>query len=67
MRGRKPEIAMFSFMAALLFAYYAVRNTQPLVPPIGVYSDFLAFFWTEILVGACLVVMVFTWVLRQRA
>ncbi|MBV9241862.1 MAG: DUF4436 family protein [Acidobacteria bacterium] len=67
LRGRKPEIAMFSFMAALLFAYYAVRNTQPLVPPIGVYSDFMAFFWTETLVGACLVVMVFTWVFRQRS
>jgi hypothetical protein len=66
LRGRKPEIAMFSFMAALLFAYYAVRNTQPNVPPIGVFGDFLSFFWAEILVGACLVVTVLTWVFRQK-
>jgi len=64
LRGRKPEIAMFSFMAALLFAYYAVRNSQPNIPPIGVYGDFLSFFWAEILVGACLLVSVFTWVFR---
>jgi hypothetical protein len=64
LRGRKPEIAMFSFMAALLFAYYAVRNSQPNVPPIGVFSDFMGFFWAEILVGLCLLATVFTWVFR---
>ncbi len=63
-RGRKAEIAMFSFMAALLFAFYAVRNSQPNVPPIGVLSDFLAFFWAELIVGACLLAGVFTWVFR---
>ena len=63
-RGRKAELGMFSFMASLLFAFYAVRNSQPNVPPIGVYSDFIGFFWTEILVGACLLVTVFIWVFR---
>lgn len=63
-RGRKAELAMFSFMAALLFAFYAVRNSQPNVPPIGVLSDFLAFFWAELIVGACLLAGVFTWVFR---
>ena len=65
-RGRKAEIAMFSFMAALLFAFYAVRNSQPNVPPIGVMIDFLGFFWAEIIVGACLLAGVFTWVLRSN-
>lgn len=64
LRGRKPELAMFSFMAALLFAYYAVRNSQPNAPPIGVFSDFVAFFWAETLVGLCLLATVFTWVFR---
>lgn len=66
LRGRKPELAMFSFMAALLFAYYAVRNSQPNVPPIGVFSDFVSFFWTEALVALCLLVTVFTWVFRTN-
>ena len=65
-RGRKAEIAMFSFMAALLFAFYAVRNSQPNVPPIGVLSDFLGFFWAELIVGACLLAGVFTWVFRAN-
>jgi hypothetical protein len=64
LRGRKPELAMFSFMAALLFAFYAVRNSQPNVPPIGVYGDFISFFWAETLVGVCLLVTIFTWVFR---
>jgi uncharacterized membrane protein YphA (DoxX/SURF4 family) len=64
LRGRKVEINMFSFMAALLFAFYAVRNSQPNVPPIGVYSDFISFFWCEILIAACLLVTLFVWILR---
>ena len=63
-RKRKPEIAMFSFMAALLFAFYAVRNSQPNVPPIGVFSDFISFFWAELIVAACLLIGVFTWIFR---
>ncbi len=63
-RKRKPEIAMCSLMAALLFAFYAVRNSQPNVPPIGVFSDFISFFWAEIIVAACLLIGTFAWILR---
>lgn len=63
-RGRKIEINMFSFMAALLFAFYNVRNSQAAVPPIGTFSDFLFFFWAEALVALCLVAAVLTWVFR---
>ncbi len=63
-RGRKVEVAMFNFMAALLFAFYAVRNSQPNVPPIGVFSDFVSFFWAEMIIAICLVVALFTWILR---
>ncbi len=65
LRGRKPELGMFSFMAALLFAFYAVRNSQPNVPPIGVFSDFVSFFWAEALVALCLLLTVFVWVFRS--
>jgi Domain of unknown function (DUF4436) len=65
-RGRKPELAMFSFMAALLFAFYTVRNSQPNVPPVGVYSDFFAFFWAEIILGCCLITGLITWLLRSQ-
>lgn len=64
LRGRKVEIGMFSFLAALLFAFAAVRNSQPGVPPIGTYSDFIAFFWAEVLIALCLLSIIFTWLLR---
>src|SRR5882724_11190912 len=64
LRRRKVELAMFSFTAALLFAFAAVRNAQPGTPPIGTYSDFISFFWAEVHIALCLVVLVFTWLLR---
>lgn len=63
-RGRKVEIAMFSFMGAMLFGFYAIRNSQPNVPPIGVYSDFLSYIWCEIIIGVCLLACLVAWVLR---
>lgn len=63
-RGRKIEVSMFSFMGAMLFGFYAIRNSQPNVPPIGVFSDFLSYIWCEIIIGACLIVGVLAWVLR---
>lgn len=63
-RGRKPELAMFSFMAALLFAFSAVRNSQPNVPPLGTFSDFISFFWAEIIIALCLLTTIFVWLFR---
>lgn len=67
LRGRKIEVGMFSFLSALLFALVAVRNSQPGVPPIGVFSDFISFFWAEVILALCLLTLVFTWLLRPAA
>lgn len=67
LRGRKIEVGMFSFLSALLFALVAVRNSQPGVPPIGVFSDFASFFWAEVILAMCLLTIVFTWLLRPTA
>ena len=64
MRGRKIEVGMFSFLAALLFAFVTVRNAQPGSPPIGSYSDYLSFFWAEIIIALCLLTIVAVWVYR---
>lgn len=64
LRGRKVELAMFSFTAALLFAFATVRNAQPGTPPIGTYGDFISFFWAEVIIALCLIILVFTWLLR---
>jgi hypothetical protein len=65
LRGRKVEVSMFSFTAALLFAFSTVRNAQPGTPPVGTYSDFISFFWAEVIIALCLVALVFTWVMRK--
>ena len=63
--GRKAEIAMFSFITALLFAFVAVRNNLPGAPPVGTWSDKLSFFWAVGILGLCLIAIVFTWVFRK--
>jgi hypothetical protein len=64
LRGRKIEVSMFSFLAAAIFAMIAVRNAQPAVPPIGTFSDFISFFWAEVILVLCLLTIIFTWLLR---
>ncbi|MEY2502426.1 MAG: hypothetical protein QOI07_2760 [Verrucomicrobiota bacterium] len=61
---RKIEIGMFSFLGALLFAFPALRNSQPGTPPIGTMSDFLAFFWAEVIIALSLLAVVLRWIIR---
>jgi hypothetical protein len=61
---RKIEISMFSFLGALLFAFPALRNSQPGTPPIGTLSDFLAFFWAEVIIAMSLLSVVLRWLIR---
>jgi hypothetical protein len=64
--GRAIQFPMFTFLAALLFAFPAIRNAQPSVPPIGVLSDYLSFFWCEALVAASLITLLSVWIGRRR-
>jgi hypothetical protein len=66
-RGRKVEIAMFSFIATLIFSFVAVRNTQPAVPPVGTFSDYVSFFGAEVILALSLLTILFTWLLRPAA
>lgn len=66
LKDRKVEIAMMSFIGTLLFAFVAVRNSQPAVPPVGILTDYLSFFWAEAVLAICLLTMIFTWVMRPN-
>lgn len=61
---RKIEISMFSFLGALLFAFPALRNSQPGTPPIGTLSDFISFFWAEVIIAMSLLSVVLRWLIR---
>ena len=64
-RGRKIEIAMFTFASAMLFAFPAFRNMMPLSPPIGAFPDYIAFFWAEGMAALTLVLLILTWFSRK--
>jgi hypothetical protein len=64
-KGRKAEIAMFSFITALLFAFPTMRNNLPGAPPVGTFTDKISFFWVVGILGICLIAIVFTWVFRK--
>jgi hypothetical protein len=50
------DIHMPELFAALLFGLFSLRNSLPGTPPIGTYSDFLAFLWVQGIVAVALVV-----------
>jgi Domain of unknown function (DUF4436) len=62
---RKFEAGFTGFLAALLFAFPAVRNALPGNPPIGALNDFLAFFWTEGIVALSLIGLLVTYYVRR--
>lgn len=64
LRGRKVEIAMFSFIATVIFAFVTLRNNLPGVPPVGTASDYFSFFWAIAILSLCLLTIIFTWVFR---
>lgn len=66
LRGRKFEFGMMTFFAAMLFAFPAIRNLQPMVPPIGAWPDFVAVFWAQGIAGACIVIMLGVWLSRPQ-
>lgn len=67
LRGRKIELAMFTFMSALIFALITLRNAQPGSPPIGSYSDYLSFFWAELIIACSLLTIIGVWLSRPPA
>lgn len=64
--GRKVELAMMTFMAGMLFAFPAVRNLQPGVPPLGSVTDFLATFWAQAIAAFGIASCGFVWTFKQK-
>jgi len=65
--NRKIELGAMSLYGAMLFAFPAMRNSQPGVPPLGTYSDYVSFFWAEALIAILLVTIISLWALRRQA
>jgi hypothetical protein len=63
--GRKPEVAMFTWCTALLFALPAMRGMMVGAPEIGIYLDFFGFLCCEGVVVFCLTLLVMSWLIRK--
>ncbi len=50
------DIRILAVFSALLFGLLGLRNSLPGTPPIGAYSDYLAFLWVEAIVAVALLV-----------
>jgi hypothetical protein len=62
----KIELLPLSLCVSLLFGLPALRNAQPAVPPLGVLGDYISFIWAEMIVAASAIIVIWTWLIRQR-
>jgi hypothetical protein len=60
------DLLPLSLSVTLLFGLPALRNSQPAVPPLGAFGDYLSFLWAEQIVAVSAVVMIWTWLVRER-
>ena len=66
-RGRmRLELAVASWMTALLFALIPLRGFFPGSPPLGSWMDVLVFFWVELILMLSVAIVVTTILLRAR-
>ncbi len=63
-RGRRIEPTIFSFMAAMLFAFPALRSAMPGAPPIGAPIDYVGFLWAETILAIALILALQAWFRR---
>jgi hypothetical protein len=65
--SEKLELLPLSLCVSLLFGLPALRNSQPAVPPLGVFGDYVSFIWAEMIVAISAVMMIWNWVIRRHA
>lgn len=65
-RSNRPiDGTLISFLGVLLFSFSAVRNSMPNAPAVGALTDYLSFFWCELILGLCVVAMLIVRIRRN--
>jgi Domain of unknown function (DUF4436) len=64
--GERLELLPLSLSVSLLFGLPALRNAQPGVPALGALGDYVSFLWAEQIVAVSAVILIWTWLTRQR-
>jgi len=56
------DLGLFGYMSGFLVAMYFFRQILPDIPPfIGVYADYLAFFWVELITAGISIIFALVW------
>ena len=63
---REWESRHLAWLATMIFAFASFRATAPGSPPVGVYLDYAAFFWAEVIVALTLMALVGFYLLGLR-
>lgn len=58
------QMMLFAFIGTLIFAMTSFRNALPGIPPLGVLSDYLAFFWGYAIAIIGIGLLTITWYRR---
>lgn len=64
--GNESALIPLSISATLIFGLPALRDTQPGIPPLGVFSDYISYLWAESIVVICTIVAIWTWISRHH-
>ncbi len=63
---RPLDLVPLSLAVSLIFGLPALRSIQPDIPSVGVFGDYMSFLWAELVVALSAVIVVWTWLHRQR-
>lgn len=64
-RDREVAPPLMGSMISLLFALPALRNIQPMVPPIGTLADVIGLFFNMALIALTAIVLMIKWVTQM--
>lgn len=65
--GKESALIPLSISATLIFGLPALRDTQPGIPPLGAFSDYVSYLWAEAIVVISTIVAIWTWISRHRS
>lgn len=66
-QSRESALIPLSISATLIFGLPQLRDSQPGIPPLGVFSDYISYLWAEAIVALCTIIAIWTWIARRFA